>query len=256
MRIVRIDAHAHLYDCYSSERWCRAAFKNLGGGGEALPLVIVVDREKQNSLARLRREVPSFAAWRELGNGGAGEITFETGSMVVVQGVQYVTRERMEVLGLGVERSVKDGLGASDYISVIQRGHGVPCLPWSPGKWLGARGQIVRGLLAGAAPRSIRVGDISINFLGSPLGSLLRCARGRGASVICGTDPLPVSDDEAIVGSFGSELVLSTVGPTDLPTWEPIKALLLSGSAVSPWGRRSSPVGAAAKFIRAQLREL
>jgi len=254
MRIVRIDAHAHLYDSYSVEEWCRAAFKNLGGGEGALPLVIVVDREGQHSLGRLRREAPSFAAWRELGNGGAGEITFETGSMLVVQGVQYVTRERIEVLGLGIQRSVGDGLGVRDYISVIQRGGGVPCLPWSPGKWLGARGRGVRAILADTAPGALTVGDISINFLGSPPCSLLRYARRRGFSVLCGSDPLPFKQDQGLVGSFGVELKLSSLGEGELPTWEPIKSLLLSGASSAVWGRANTPLKAAARFFRAQAR--
>ena len=277
---VRLDPHAHLYDSYSIREWCRAAFSNLGGksprntpvGTTGAPIfrartpgaavvssaddganrdiavvVIVVDREGQDSLARLRREVPSFADWNELWDGQAGRIEFDEGALTVIRGVQYVTSERIEVLGLGVERAAPDAMAASEYVSIITDGGGLACLPWSPGKWLGARGKVVRRMLDGTPSTILTVGDISIRSHLGPPSALLRYARQKGFSVLSGTDPLPRVQDQSLVGSFGLEF--SADGDDALACWTGLKNALVAPQSLKPWGRRNSAGTALQRFI-------
>ena len=242
---VRLDPHAHLYDSYSTREWCRAAFSNLGGKPDVTAVVIVVDREGQDSLARLRLEVPSFADWRDLWDGQAGRVEFDEGALTVIRGVQYVASERIEVLGLGVERAAPDAMAASEYVSIITELGGLSCLPWSPGKWLGARGGVVRRLLDGTPSTILTVGDISLRSQVGPPSSLLRYARNKGFSVLAGTDPLPRPQDQSLVGAFGIEIAAGE----DVFSWESLKNALIAPQMCKVWGRRNSAGTALQRFI-------
>ena len=247
--LLRIDTHAHLYDSYSVKEWCEAAVRNLRGSGDSTSIVFVVDREGQDSLARLRREVPSFGDWQELWDGQAGIAHLGNGSLVIVQGVQYVTSERLEVLGFGVERVCPDGSPATEYISRISELAGLACLPWSPGKWLGSRGKVVRNLLDTKTATMLLVGDISMRSRVGPPSPLLRYARSRGFTVLFGTDPLPAKSDEELVGTFGVELVLKRSSEEVMRSWNGLKEEVLSAGNILGWGGRNSPLQATRRFL-------
>lgn len=252
-RALRIDTHAHLYDTYSAEAWCHAAFRNLAGASEAPAVVMVADRDGQDSLGRLRSEVPSFAKWEDVWNGKAGIAHLADGQLFVVQGVQYVTSERLEVLGFGVERVSEDGALAAEYIARIVELDGLPCLPWSPGKWLGSRGAVVRDLLDTVSTNALSVGDISMRSRLGPPSILLPYARRRGFSVLLGTDPLPSKADEELVGSLGIEVSLRQSVAETLSSWSGLKVALLSSEDVRQWGVRNSPFRSARRFISSTL---
>lgn len=246
---VRIDPHAHLYDSYSAKEWCHAALNNLGGGNEVAAVVIVVDREGQDSLARLRREVPSFGQWTDIWDGTAGQLTLGGGTLTIIQGVQYVTSESIEVLALGVERNAPDRLPALEYTSLINDQGGLACIPWSPGKWLGARGAVVRRLIDTTPTNRLVVGDIAIRSRMGPPSFLLGYAKRRGLSVWSGTDPLPRSQDQSLVGSFGLELRSNVEVNLLLASWSVLKETLLLPNGFGVWGRRNSVGQALQRFL-------
>jgi hypothetical protein len=247
MTNVRFDPHAHMYESYSLKKWVDAAIGNLTKDlKEILPVVFIVDREGQDSFARLRKEAPLFGDWEENPDGRSGLITVFAGKLLVVRGVQYVAKEKIEVLGLGVSRRVADGAPASDLIELIREEGGVPCLPWSPGKWLGRRGRLVRQLLESHTPKTLTVGDISMRTFFGPPSPLLRFARGQGYSMLYGTDPLPRKGDEQLVGSFGRAI-------KKLPEGDLVSAILesLYGGAetLKTCGRRNSALRAALRYF-------
>lgn len=247
MATVRFDPHGHLYDSYSLKRWAEAAIVNLSKhGDDTLPVVFVLDREGQDSFSRFRREVPQLGHWEESPDGRSGYITTIAGKLLVIRGVQYVSKENIEVLGLGVSRRVADGAPAADLIQMIFEEGGVPCLPWSPGKWLGKRGRLVRRLLESHTPKSLTVGDIAMRTFFGPPSPLLRFARGQGFSMLYGTDPLPRKGDEQLVGSFGRAI-------KRLPEGELVPAILESlfkgAEALRTCGRRNTPWRAAIRYF-------
>jgi len=242
----RIDPHAHLYDSFALREWSHAAIRNLRGTPEVPALVIVVDREGQDSMARLKGDGSAFADVTNVWEGRAVSLSFEDGQLTVIQGTQYVTSERIEVLALGVQRAAPDGMTAAEYVSIVTEQGGLPCLPWSPGKWLGSRGGVVRRVLDTTPSTVVTVGDISIRSRLGPPSGLLRYAKGRGFSVLSGTDPLPRVEDECLVGSFGLEVSL---GESALVSWASLKNALIVPSSIRSWGRRNSLPLAAKRFI-------
>lgn len=255
MTLIRLDPHAHLYDTYPLRAWCDAAYHNLGSGDDVSAVVILVDRAGQDSFARFRREAASFGRWEEAAIQPpddvpeAGRISWEGKSLSIIRGVQYVSVERIEVLGLGVARSVPNGAPASELIDLIRRESGVACLPWSPGKWLGNRGEVVSKLMQSFSPGSVTFGDIAIRSSWGPPSLLLLRAKRRNFSILCGTDPLPRGDDAKLVGSFGLEFTTNAAGKLEDIFEESIRPALLDPHAVRVWGKRNGPFLAMQRFV-------
>jgi len=252
---IRLDSHAHLYDSYSVQRWCGAIVSNLRLQSGVIGAVIVVDRAGQDSFTRLRNEVPSFALWEEHAGAGStthvGSIVIDGQRFFVIRGVQYVSAERVEVLGLGTERSGPDGAIASALVGRIIAEGGVACVPWSPGKWLGRRGAVVRSLIADGTQEGMIFGDIALRTHFGPPSLLLREARLAGFKVLPGTDPLPRVADETLAGSYGVQFSLAEI-PTGDGLWEVVKfAMLNKFSKLSVWGAPNNPLKALVRFISA-----
>lgn len=256
MPIVRLDPHAHLYDCYSLVEWVTAAIRNLAGGPDTYRMVIVVDRAGQDSFARFRRESSIFRGWYEVpvAEGSSSETLaaiVSTGdcSLTVIRGVQYVTEERIEVLGFGVPRTIEEGAPCKAVIESILKSRGVPCIPWSPGKWLGRRGYIVKRMLESYAATELVFGDIAMRSCLGPPSNILSRARRAGYLVLPGTDPLPRVEDSSLVGSYGVQIDLAQLPPADICPTMLVRYFLSDSAQVTVWGYPNRPVEAIRRFI-------
>ncbi len=247
MAIIRLDTHAHLYDSYSLLTWGRSAVANLQDGKQHVtPAVIVVDRQGQDSFMRLQRE---SSEWHELCEGRAGIYHSVDADLIVIRGAQYVAQERIEVLGLGCFREDLEGKPAEEIVSAVRDAGGIACLPWSPGKWLGARGVVVRGFLERYTPQVLSVGDVAIRSSLGPPSSLLTRARALGYRVFLGSDPLPFSGEELLVGSFGQELEVESNDSKEGLAGKLLERLRDPLCKLSPCGRRNSLSRALRRFM-------
>ena len=255
MLTLRVDTHAHLYDAYPLREWCDAAARNLLVKDGSCGVVIVVDREGQDSFARFRAEANSFGRWHEAPVAvddtvsEIGVVEWSDTRLIIARGAQYVSREKLEVLALGVARSVPDGAPASELVDLIRREGGLPCIPWSPGKWIGRRGRIVSSIVMETSPRALVLGDIALRSLGVPFSPLLWKARRRGFPILCGTDPLPRVPDHSLVGSFGVYFSISEENPLLERLFPDYIRPALSAGLARQWGSRNSPVLAIRRFI-------
>lgn len=253
MTVVRFDPHAHLYDCYPLKEWCEAAHRNLRGV-DGICAVIVVDRAGQDSFERFRRESAAFGVWQEVLPQGedrmseSGLIEWEDKALIVIRGVQYVSLERIEVLALGAARSVPDGAPSGELVDLIGREGGIPCLPWSPGKWLGARGKVVRRIMQETSPRALIFGDIAIRTILGPCSLLLWLAKRRKFLVATGSDPLPMACDLDLVGSLGMQVQVDTEPTTDCILSDVIQPALLGDMPCTEWGKRNGVLRALRRF--------
>lgn len=253
MRSLRIDTHAHLYDCFNLREWVAHAVSNLGISEFAQGVVIVVDRDGQDSFQRLRNEVSAFAEWSEdyaHDNCLVGTIHMENHQLFVIQGVQYVTSERLEVLSLGCHRMLPDGVACEETIAASINAGSLVCLPWSPGKWLGVRGRIVAGLLPDLSKHRVCFGDISVHSRWWPRSRLLERARRRGFACVAGTDALERSQDCALVGSYG--VSCNTSAPVDAAD---LVAFIrdIPSRDIALWGVPNDFVTASRRFISSLL---
>ncbi|MDA1044802.1 MAG: hypothetical protein O3C57_06210, partial [Verrucomicrobia bacterium] len=139
-----------------------------------------------------------------------------------------------------------EGCPAAETIAAIRQAGGIPVLPWSPGKWLGARARCVRDLIESQEPASLCLGDTAMRPAGFPEPAFFRIARRHGLACIAGTDPLPVPGEESILGSFASRW---TAPEEDAPlSADAFKRLLLSHTS-DPAGQRNAAFTSARRWL-------
>jgi hypothetical protein len=247
--LILADSHAHLYPSYDFGVFLARAFDGFdarereyrarrpAASGDALRLVCLAG--PPGGLAPERCTAPGFAA--ERGADPAAVRVRDAGgrTLWLLAGRQLVTAERLEVLALGADPGVPDGLGAHETLGRVLASEAVPVLPWGLGKWLGARGRVVAELLAGCDPARVAAGDTPLRPLGWPEPLLLRRARARGIRVLAGSDPLPPAGEAGRIASYVA--AWEDDADPDRPAGALAALLRRPGSAPRRLGRRDAP---------------
>lgn len=240
------DTHVHLYPNYDLGLLFHAAFRRLralapNAGDQRA--IFLTERADCHAFAALRSGHASLPSGLALRAADAADRLWidrgEGGSLLLLAGRQVLTEERLEVLCLGVDAEIDDGLPLPRAVERVREAGGIPVLPWSPGKWRGRRGEQVRTLLQQSDPGELWVGDIAMRPQGSPRPRAFRLAQDRGIGILAGTDPLPVAGEEGVVGSYG----IRVEGDS------PDAALRASPGSVSIVGSRQDLYTAARRWI-------
>lgn len=258
--IVRFDTHAHLYPAHDVATWLASGMRSTEGDSRIVPVVTLTERKDEASFARVQRELPEGWVWTGLERGAGGVISNDEGVLILLHGAQYISAEGIEVLDIARPRQAFEGAATGEIVRLIREEGGVPCIPWSPGKWLGKRGEVIRELIEGSLPGQLAVGDIVMRPRLSPEPALMKMARERGLIILAGSDPLPQAGEERLVGSYGVEVAGGRESsPQELVDWvfgvfsDPIGAPL--ESSVELFGRRQSVVAAGIRWGKNRVRK-
>lgn len=255
--MIFVDSHVHIYDCFDVDLLLDSALKNFqeaakqhNTGQDASSYVLLLtecegDNWFQRQLTTFQdseHNHGTFARrWCVVGSR-------EGNSMVVcrndssedkihlVAGRQAVTKEKIEVLALFFEKSIRNGLSLHETVDVIRQADGIPVLPWGAGKWLGKRGAILKDFLSVHGKSSLFLGDNGGRPQFWPTPGLFDLAQKKGVFVLPGSDPLPLPSEALRVGSFGFYLHGNS-SYSDSPTAYLKKALCSSKTAPVPFGR-------------------
>lgn len=231
--IVVADGHLHLYPAYDIKAVFRHLIQNLDrlsgqacvtnpalpantsaftepetAGNRIYKLAFLAESREHDFFRRLQGQDVSIAGQGLEALCGPSPICLtvslrEVGQVCLVAGRQIVTRERLEILGLAMRAKIPDGLPARDVIQKVVEAGGIPVLAWSPGKWLFARGRLVRDLIESDQAKVLRLGDTTLRPMLWPEPRLMQLARARGLAVIPGSDPLPLAGEERFAGAYG-----------------------------------------------------
>ncbi len=211
---LAIDAHVHLYEGYDLARYFVAALANFhhwapaadGSRPAALGLGLA-ERAGQTwfrDLAAGRLRLPAGLTATPLAAGAAVRIALPNAEPLdLFPGRQVNTRERLEVLTPGYDLDIPDGLTIREVLDRVHTAGGLPVIGWAPGKWVGLRGQILRGLLEAATGNRLALCDSISRPRGWPEPRLFGLARARGCKILAGSDPLPRAGEERLPGSYG-----------------------------------------------------
>lgn len=201
-----VDTHVHLYPCHDRLDGLISALQNLEalapGTARAICLTERFDCSVFNELGR-ESHVGDFsihvASEKEalILRSSAGD------ELLVFAGRQIITAERLEVLALTTLEVIPDGLPIRETIARVRELQGVPVLPWSPGKWFFARGQVIRSLLRELSPGDVLLGDVTLRPKRWMVPGLMREACDRGFRIVAGSDPLPFPGEERRIGKYG-----------------------------------------------------
>lgn len=210
------DAHVHFHPGYDREAFLDGALVNFRRGAADVGL------PGPFTGCLLLTEMGDACWFRSLHAGSAGggawriERTAEEDSLiarrasgerlVLVAGRQIATAEGLEVLALGRDAGIPDGLPLAETLRRVREIGALPVLPWGFGKWLGRRGALIAEELAAGGDGSR--GEIFLGDNGGRPGiggppQLFAEARARGVRVLPGSDPLPLPEHERRAGSYG-----------------------------------------------------
>ena len=244
---VVFDGHVHLYPGYDWALALRTLFENLGTDGTRLGLLA-----ETASCHFFREVLANPASYRRDGvvlepGPGPNALTVRKADAVLgllIAGRQIVTQEHLEVLALGADVTVANGLSVQRTLDEVRQAGSVPVLSWSPGKWFFQRGQIVEHLLDSLPAGSVLLGDTALRPIGWPVPGLLRLARERGFKVIGGSDALPLRHEERWLGRYG----VNAMAPFDpLSPADSVYRMLSYGNTVfASQGQRCCPLS----FVR------
>jgi hypothetical protein len=202
-----VDAHVHVHPCFPLESFLDGALENVRRAAESLGArasgcLLLAEMAESRWFRDARGTVGSWSlapteeAESLIAHRSNGE------RLIVVAGRQIVVHERLEVLALGRNVDIPDGLPLDETLRRVRDSGALPVLPWGFGKWSGRRGALVAATLAQPGGE-LYLGDNSNRLQLAGVPRLLREAGERGILVLPGTDPLPFPSHAGRAGSFG-----------------------------------------------------
>jgi len=247
-----IDAHVHYYSAYDTQRFLDAASQGFAdhAEGDAVRVLCMAESASDNWFASLL-EPDSLVNtnWQRFSTNEPQSLRLQRQSdnaeLLIIAGHQCVTAEDIEVLMLGQSAKHPDGEPASQVVRAALNAQALPLLPWGFGKWFGARGELVKSLMAEFG-HDLLLGDNSGRLEGTPTPALLRAGEEAGHCMLPGSDPLPMRGEEHKVASYGAYLE----GNISLETpFADLQALITKGVKPQPFGGGETLL----RFVRNQL---
>lgn len=165
--------------------------------------------------------------------------------LTVVAGRQLVTREKLELLALITDTDFPDGIDLQGSVEAVAAAGGIGVCPWGAGKWLGKRGKVLQKYMGVPQKGPFFLGDSGGRPLFWPRPSL--CSNDKfAATLVSGSDPLPIRGEELRVGSFGGIIA----GDCDLERPAAgLREMLLDNVKITGFGSLMSPFS----FLRNQI---
>lgn len=254
-----VDSHAHFHDCFSWGTFLDSASANLARARREVPVgaespgcLILVESAGVHAFdALMDGRTPARSLGWEIDRTDepCSLLLRRHGRAPIVMGAgrQIVTAERLEVLALGFRGNVPDGRPVREVVQEVTARGALAVVPWGFGKWLGARGRILRTLIEENDGSLLCLGDNGGRPRVARRPRLFAAAEERGVPVLAGSDPLPMPWQVRRVGSYG--FVLDGWDQTARPL-EAITARIRASRQSPPvFGELSS----AASVVRAQI---
>lgn len=263
MKLVRLhlDAHAHIYPFYDVPRLLLAALDHMPRSAptdlRALCLAERSDCSFFQALAQDEIRLPGDR-WRIVAWDPAGAVKIrhlpDHRDLWILAGRQIVAAERIEICAFFRDEIIPDGRPARETVRAILAAGGLPALDWAPGKWLFARGRLVRALVREFPPDQLVLIDTSLRPRLWPAPRLYAAARREGRALLAGSDPLPFPGEEIRAGSYFCSCVFPA--PTDpAQIVAPFKRALAAGTLAIRFGGRRDTPGSVWRRLRLNARQ-
>jgi hypothetical protein len=246
------DTHVHIYPVHDAAMQIESAYANLArlrepGSADFSAALLLTERTDCHFYRDLKSGLSCPERFGPVESSAPGCLTLrhrkDGWSILLFSGRQIVTAEGIEVLALVTEQNFPDGRSIGAVIDAIRAAGGIPVLPWSPGKWSGRRGDIVRAQIV--ASGLLLAGDIAMRPCGLPAPAIMKTARRLARPIVAGTDPLPFAADAAQTGTYG---IASRSFDARRPV-DSLRAILASGDFTIV-GRRNSLGVSAIRWLR------
>lgn len=268
--MIFIDAHVHIYDCFDVDELLDSAWNNFEfvagahnpSAKDSSYVLLLTEGETegwyQQQVAKKvkndRPEIQVSSRWDGVFSGDTGLLMLYRRDcphkkLFLVAGIQVVTAEKIEVLGLFCACRIKSGTLLTETVHSIQQAGGISVLPWGAGKWMGERGRQINGLLTDPTWNEIFPGDNGGRPCFWPAPAIFSSSQRVGTPVLSGTDPLPLPGEATRVGSFGFYIEDASPDREELVPYLK-RVLLTQHSMIHPFGKLQKNW----KFVVNQLR--
>ena len=213
-----VDSHVHLYPVYDRTTFFDAAERNVRRAGGTVGVLCLTERPTEDAFDQLRAGHPRPGAepWSFEDNGEgitllgrrAGRDGDERIRLVLIAGRQVVTAERLEVLAIGLNEAVEEGLSLEKTVLRVQGRGALAVLPWGLGKWTGRRGEAVARMIdrqsgRGGFGTALVLGDNAGRPGPGPRPPLFDMAAAKRMTLLPGSDPLPIALAQTHACSYG-----------------------------------------------------
>lgn len=258
--IIAGDGHFHLYPCYQPANAIGNLIHNLDlmvksssaprPGQDVFKIAFLAESRQYDYFHKIQRNEIDFSPVGLEVSSGPENHCVSLGkqgkvALFLVAGRQIVTEEKIEILGLGMEEIVPDGLPAGEVIERIIAAGTLPVLAFSPGKWLCRRAGIVRRLVETKFSRPLLIGDSALRPLGWGEPEIMRRAKGI---ILPGSDPLPLPGDDKCAGCYGF-ICRGSFNPAR-PLTSIKEIMAATPQAIMPAGRRCSLINVAGRLYQ------
>lgn len=213
-----LDAHVHFHECFDISNFLDQAYSNFStqisadsSCQEFSAALLLTESYGTDWFRTLRQSAGPdenfpWRDWRIRLNDEDESVTAisRTGQTIsIVAGRQIVTAERLEILALGLNAEVKDGLPIEQVIAAVQEKEAICVLPWGFGKWTGQRGKVVHDILDSDVKTNFFIGDNAGRLALWPAPPEFAAAAAKNIRILPGSDPLPYAEQVGSVARFG-----------------------------------------------------
>lgn len=221
--MILFDSHVHLYkvEYLPHLLWhARSNFENIArkmGLEKPDCAICLTQTSRSPSFQKVMESCGNLVSNPESSNRWSMETTNESNtielksasekeepfSIFLIGGQQIVCSERLELLSIGNETMVPDGLSLDETLSKINASGGIPVIPWGVGKWLGKRGKILKQIILKNRKYPFFLGDNSARLIFWQFDRIMSMARKFNIQTINGSDPNMFPSSLVISGSYG-----------------------------------------------------
>lgn len=247
---IAVDTHVHLHAHFDRARFLDAAVRNAAAAGlERGPVwLLLTEIAGVHAYRELVAHPPQ--GWTAAMRGDRRTVDLRRGDgarVLVTAGRQVQVLGGLELLALGTDADIPDGITMDAAIDRALELEALPVVPWGFGKWWGRRGRMLEALLGSPRGRHIHLGDNGGRATLMPAPPQFARVEREGRRVLPGSDPLPFPDQIERVASYG---LLLEIDPDNPAPFAALRAQLADPAARAvPFGTRAGTVS----FLRDQV---
>lgn len=236
---IAVDTHVHLHPMFDHAQCLNAAITNAEAAGLANGPVwlLLTESAGVHAFRRLLERPPE--RWRtELRQERRTlELRHDNGARVLVTaGRQVQLREGLELLVLGTNAEIPDGIALHEGVARAAAADALPVIPWGFGKWWGGRGRVLAAFLDSPNGSRILLGDNGGRPSLWPRPAPFARVIADGRRVLPGSDPLPFPGQIDRIASYG---LIVTMDINGAAPFADLRTVLLDPAADLPvYGRR------------------
>ena len=216
--IVLVDGHIHIHNCFDLNFLFDSAYKNFRKAAELFNaehfegVLCLTENFNVDYFSKLKRMVEGnqgqvdSLAWKFYSTNEPNSIRIlrnQDELIYVFAGRQIVTKEKLEVLAIGLINNIENGKPIDQVLKFVKENNALPIIPWGAGKWIGNRKKIIEELISEYRDDSLFLGDNGNRPYLWMKPSIFKRAEKLNIRNLQGTDPFPFESEVSKAGSYG-----------------------------------------------------